>query len=82
MHEDVVNPADVPWIKSFPDGSKAFFNFFVFKGVFVFLDEIRSYERNRKDNNESKEHDYVVDVFYRYVCGHVSPLDEGIEHYL
>jgi len=80
MHEYVVDPADVPWIEPFPDGSKAFFDFFVFQRMFVLLDEIRSYERNWKHNNESSKHDDMVDVFYRYVSCHVSPLEESIEH--
>ena len=80
MHECIVDPADVPWIESFPDGSKAFFDFFVFEGVFMFLDEISSYERNWKDNNESREHDYVVNVFNSKICCQISTLEEGVQH--
>ena len=80
MHEYVVDPADVLRIESFPDRSKTLFDFFVFKGMLVFLDEICSYKRNWKDNNESSEHDDMIDVFYRYVSCHISTLEEGIEH--
>jgi len=82
VHECIVDPADVPWIESFPDRSKAFFDFFVFKGIFVFLDEICSYERDWEDNNESREHDYVVDVFYCYVSCQIRTLEKGIQRNL
>jgi len=79
MHKNIVDPTDVLFMETFPDGSKSLFDFGIFEEMLVLFDEISSYKGNRKDNYESNKHDYVIDVIYCDISSHVRPLEEGIK---